>query len=184
MRAFYSGCLLALILPAGANAADAADRAYLSGRYVASARLYLAEAERGRALAQTHLGYQFQYGLGVPQSYEVAAHWYFCAAEQGEPNAQFYLGQLFDRGQGVIEDPVEAGKWLDLAAAHASASRGDYWRTMRDEIDGKMTLDELAEARRRAVVWRPSYACAPVLESETLQLPTHKDRRSEADSER
>jgi len=184
MRALFGACLMTLSLPACAHGADAAQRAYLSGHYVDSARLYLAQAERGRALAQTHLGYQFQYGLGVPQSYEEAARWYFCAAEQGEPNAQFYLGQLYDRGQGVFEDPVEAGKWLDLAAAHASASRGEYWRTMRDEIDGKMTLDELAEARRRALVWRPSYACAPVLESETLQLPTHKDRRGEADSER
>ena len=184
MRTFFGSCLLALSLPASAHAMDAADSAYSSGRYVASARLYLAEAERGRALAETHLGYQFQYGLGVPQSYEDAARWYFCAAEQGEPNAQFYLGQLYDRGQGVVENPVEAGKWLDLAAAHAPASRGEYWRTMRDEIDGKMTLDELTEARRRAVVWRPSYACAPILESEALQLPTHKNRRGEADSER
>jgi hypothetical protein len=184
MRAFFRGCLLALCIPNLAHAADAAERAYLDGRYDASARLYLAEAERGRALAETHLGYQFQYGLGVPQSYEEAALWYACAAEQGEPNAQFYLGQLYDRGQGVVENPVEAGKWLDLAAAHAPASRGEYWRTMRDEIDGKMTLDELSEARRRAVAWRPSFACARLSEPEELQLPTHKDRRREADSER
>jgi len=184
MRALFRGCLLALSLPTIAHAADAAERDYLNGRYGESARLYLAEAERGSAIAETHLGYQFQYGLGLPQSYEEAARWYACASEQGEPNAQFYLGQLYDRGQGVPEDPVEAGKWLDLAAAHAPTSRGEYWRTMRDEIDGKMTLDELSEARRRALAWRPSFACAPLLESEELQLPTHKDRRREADSER
>ena len=184
MRAAFGGCLLLLTLPTVADASDAAERAYSRGRYDASAQLLLAEAERGRALAQTRLGYQFQYGLGVPQSYEEAARWYACAAEQGEPNAQFYLGQLYDRGQGVAEDPVAAGKWLDLAAAHPPPSRGEYWRTMRDEIDGKMTLDELGEARRRAVAWRPSFACAANLGSEALQLPTHKYSRSEADGER
>jgi TPR repeat protein len=176
MRTAVGACLLALSLPAAApaRAIEAAERAYMHGQYVVSARLFLSEAKSGRALAQTHLGYQYQYGLGVPQSYEEAARWYACAAEQGEPNAQFYLGQLFDRGQGVGEDPVEAGKWLDLAAAHAPAGRGEYWRTMRDEIGAKMTLDELAEARRRAVAWRPSFACEAPSESEALQLPTKK----------
>ncbi len=184
MRALLRGCLLALGLPTIAHAADAAERAYLSGRYDESARLYLAEAERGRALAETHLGYQFQYGLGVPQSYEEAARWYACASEQGEPNAQFYLGQLYDRGQGVPEDPVEAGKWLDLAAAHAPASRGYFWRRLLPEISSNIPLHSGAAARGRAGAWGPSFTCAPPLESEDLQLPTHKDRRREADSER
>ena len=78
-----------------------------------------------------------------------------CAAEQGEPAAQFFLGLLYDRGQGVAENPVEAEKWLDLAAARAPKPKREYWATMRDTIAGKMTLDELAEARRRAVAWYP-----------------------------
>jgi hypothetical protein len=186
MRAIVGALLLALSLPgvAPALAADAALRAYARGDYDLSARLLLREAEEGRAVAQAYLGYQYQYGLGVPKSYEQAAIWYLCAAEQGEPNAQFYLGQLYDRGQGVEENTVEAAKWLDLAAAHAPRDRREHWEIMRDTIGGKMTLDELAEGRRRAVAWAPSYACAAPSEAEALHLPTHKYRRREADSER
>lgn len=136
------------------------------------------------ALSQTHLGYQFQYGLGIPQSYKEAARWFACAAEQGEPSAQFHLGRLFDRGQGVAEDPIAAAMWLDLAAAHAPAGRGEYWRSLRDEIEAKLTLDELVEARRRAVAWGPHYDCQTASQAERLQLPTHKYRGGEADGER
>jgi TPR repeat protein len=137
-------------------ALDAAQRAYYRGQYVLSAELFLREAERGNAVAQTFLGYQYQYGRGVPQSDEEAAHWFRRAAEQGEPTAQFYFGLLYDRGQGVPEDPIEAAKWLNLAASHAPPGRRDYWWNMRDIISGKLSLSELSEARRRAVVWRPA----------------------------
>jgi TPR repeat protein len=138
-----------------AHASSAGERAYHRGDYARALPLLLAEANAGRPIAQTYLGYEFQYGLGAPKSYDEAARWYHRAAEQGEPSAQFFLGLLFDRGQGVPEDPVEAEKWLDLAAAAAPRAKRDYWATMRDEIGAKMTLDELAEARRRAVGWYP-----------------------------
>jgi TPR repeat protein len=175
-------CLFA----AGASAAraDEGERAFRAARYEVSAPLLLRGARSGRARDQAYLGYSYQYGLGVPKSYEEAATWYVCAAEQGEPHAQFFLGQLYDRGQGVAENPVEAGKWLDLAAAHAPADSREHWAAMRDIIGGKMTLDQLAEARRRAVAWAPSSACAYVSQREDLYLPTHKYSRREADGER
>jgi TPR repeat protein len=146
---------VAMIATTSAHAADAGERAYYRGDYPRAALLLLAEANAGRAVAQTFLGYQYQDGLGVPKSFEEAAHWFLRAAEQGEPTGQFFLGMLYDRGQGVPEDPVEAEKWLDLAAAHAPAPKRDYWASMRDAVAGKMTLDELTEARRRAVAWYP-----------------------------
>ena len=184
MRGIIGALVAAFSLPTAAFASDPGMRAYGRGEYGSNAGVLLREAERGRAVAQAYLGYHYQYGLGVPKNYVEAARWYFCAAEQGEPNAQFFLGQLYDRGQGVPEDPVEAAKWLDLAAAQAPRDRREYWQTMRDTIDGKMTLDELAEGRRRAVAWAPSYACAIRSEVEVLGLPTHKYRRREADGER
>lgn len=176
--------VIAMSAASAAYATGAGERAYYRGDYARAAPLLLAEANAGRAVAQSFLGYEYQYGLGVPKSYEEAARWYLCAARQGEPTAQFMLGQLYDRGEGVHEDPVEAGKWLDLAAAHAPRDRREHWASMRDIIGAKMTLDELAEARRRAVAWFPTYECAIRSEVETLVLPTHKYRRREADGER
>ncbi len=158
MRAVVGAFLMiaSLLAAAPASAFDAAQRAYARGEYTLSAELFLREAQRGRPIAQTFLGYQYQNGWGVPRSFEEAANWFQRAAEQGEPTAQFYLALLYDRGQGVEEDPIEAAKWLDLAAAHAPPGRREYWRTMRDNIDSKLTLDELKEARRRAVAWLPA----------------------------
>ena len=181
MRAVVFVVVLSAMVAASARAqaADAGERAYYRGDYGRAAALFLAEASAGSAVAQSFLGYQYQYGLGVPKSFEEAARWYICAAEQGEPTAQFFLGQLYDRGQGVKEDPVEAGKWLDLAAAHAPRDKRDYWATMRETIASKMTLDEWSEAQRRAVAWFPSYVCQPRSEIEVLHLPTKKYRRSQ-----
>jgi len=181
-RALPMIAALGAALPAQAQSAG--ERAYYRGDYVRAASLLMSEARAGRATAQSFLGYEYEYGLGVPKSYDEAARWYRCAAEQGEPTAQFRLGQLYDRGQGVHEDPVEAEKWLDLAAAHAPGDRREYWATMRDIIGAKMTLDELREARRLAVAWVPGYGCEARSEIDTLQLPTHKYRRREADGER
>ena len=184
------GLALSIVIPlavaasAGARASDAGERAYHRGDYTHSAELFLPEALAGRAVAQSFLGYQYQYGLGVPKSYEEAANWYLCAAEQGEPTAQFFLGQLFDRGQGVPENPVEAEKWLDLAAAHAPHGRREYWASMRDIIGGKMTLDELRVARRRALGWFPSYICDARSQADELGLPTRKYSHNEAPGDR
>src|ERR1700710_2332751 len=100
MREAIAALLLTLTAAAASPvaASDLGLRAYARGQYALSGQLLLREAQQGRALAQAYLGYQFQYGLGVPKSYEEAARWYVCAAEQGEPNAQFFLGQLYDRG--------------------------------------------------------------------------------------
>jgi TPR repeat protein len=149
MHALRRAILSAIALSAATSAwaQDAGERAYYRGDYVRAASLLLAEANAGRAVAQSFLGYQYQYGLGVPKSYEVAALWYRCAAEQGEPTAQFMLGQLYDRGQGVPEAPVEAEKWLERAARPARAL-GDHARHHRRQDDPGRTARS-APSRRR-----------------------------------
>jgi len=113
------------------------------------------EAERGVPIAQTYIGYMYQNGFGVPSDYVVAASWLNKAAQQGEPTAQFLLGLLFDKGYGVPQDWVQAEVWLNLAASQASGKERDYWARVRDAVAQKLTLDQLAEAQRRAVAWAP-----------------------------
>jgi TPR repeat protein len=68
------------------------------------------------AAAQTHLGYMYDIGRGVPQDYVEAAKWYRMAAEQGDASAQSNLGIMYRRGLGVPQDDAEAVKWFRLAA--------------------------------------------------------------------
>ncbi len=147
--------LVLLALPdlsaaASANTLLAGERAYARRHYEEAAPLFLAEAERGSPVAQTYIGYMYQNGLGVPQNYAVAAGWLNLAAQQGEPTAQFLLGLLFDKGFGVPQDWVQAEVWLNLAASQATDAHRDYWARVRDAVAQKLTLDQLAEARRRA----------------------------------
>ena len=156
-RLAFALTLAALCFASGAkaDALSAGMREFARHDYVRAASLLVVEAERGSPVAQTYLGYMCQYGLGVPQDYVLAASWLHQAAEQGEPTGQFLLGLLFDKGYGVPQDWVQAEVWLNLAAAHAGAKRQDYFARVRDAVAQKLTLNQLADARRRASAWAP-----------------------------
>ena len=146
---------LCLASGAKADALAAGKRAFARHDYVRAASLLVGEAERGSPVAQTYLGYMYQYGLGVPRDYVLATSWLHQAAEQGEPTGQFLLGLMFDKGYGVPMDWVEAEVWLNLAAAHAGPGQRDYFARVRDGVAQKLTLNQLAETQRRASAWAP-----------------------------
>src|SRR5271166_541061 len=154
--------LLCLACSAKADTLSAGLRAYARHDYVRAAPLLLVEAERGVPIAETYIGYMYQNGLGVPRDYVVAASWLSRAAQQGAPTAQFLLGLLYDKGFGVPQDWVQAEVWLNLAASQASAKERDYWARMRDAVAQKLTLDQLAEAQRRALAWALVAARGPL----------------------
>jgi uncharacterized protein len=156
-RIAFALALAALCSASGAKAdgGSAGMRAFARHDYVRAASLLVVEAERGSPVAQTYLGYMYQYGLGVPRDYVIAASWLHQAAEQGEPTGQFLLGLLFDKGYGVPQDWVEAEVWLNLAAARAEARQQEYFARIRDAVAQKLTLNQLAEAQRRASAGTP-----------------------------
>ena len=146
---------LSAVSLANASSLGAGTAAFGREDYVTAAVILGPLAEHGVAKAQTHLGFMYAHGRGVPQSYVEAARWYCRAAAQDEATAQYMLGLQYDKGQGVSENRIEAHKWLNLAAAHAPRSDREDWVRIRDAIGSKMTLAQLAEARRRAIEWRP-----------------------------
>jgi uncharacterized protein len=156
-RIAFALALAALCSASGAKAdgGSAGMRAFARHDYVRAASLLVVEAERGSPVAQTYLGYMYQYGLGVPQDYVLATSWLHQAAERGEPTGQFLLGLLFDKGYGVPQDWVQAEVWLNLAAAHAAGTQKEYFARVRDAVAQKLTLNQVAEAQRRASAWAP-----------------------------
>ena len=54
-------------------------------------RLYKLAAEAGYPPAQCNLGWCYEAGQGVEQSWPEAIHWYTVAAEAGYPRAQCNL---------------------------------------------------------------------------------------------
>jgi uncharacterized protein len=90
--------LLLLITVAGTAVAGPSNdgvAAYNRGDYATAYRLLRPLAEHGDAEAQFYLGVQYNFGYGVPQSYDEAAKWYRKAADQGDATAQFNLGKLY-----------------------------------------------------------------------------------------
>lgn len=87
------------------------------GHYSIAMRAFRTDAEQGNAMAQNNIGYLYEQGLGVGQSYPEAMAWYRKAADQKLPQAQFNIGTLYFYGYGVERNVREALTWFRLAAA-------------------------------------------------------------------
>ncbi len=80
------------------------------------------KAEKGDAVAQFLLGYNYVSGQGVPKDDAEAVKWFRKAADQGDAGAQDSLGRLYGNGQGVPKDETEAVKWFRKAAEQGYSS--------------------------------------------------------------
>jgi TPR repeat protein len=108
---------------------------------------------RGSARALGRLGFRYENGFGVPQNYIAAADLYLRAAEQGDVFAQSRLGLSYDKGHGVPKDVILSYKWLDLATARASRREHDFYLRLRDAVASKMSLEQVTEGQRLALIW-------------------------------
>jgi TPR repeat protein len=150
-------CLLAagMLRPAHADALGRATAAFSRGDYINSANALAPLALRGNARAQARLGFLYENGFGVPQSYDAAADLYLRAAAQGDAFGQSRLGLIYDKGHGVPQDFVLSYKWLDLAAARATRRERDYYIRLRNAVASKMSPGQIADGQRLALIWAP-----------------------------
>lgn len=157
-------CLLAVPCANGASLSEGRTK-YGQGYDVASMRTAKQSSVQRRARADALLGFRYEHGLGVPQSFDVAVDLYVRAAEQGDPTGQYLLGLTYDKGHGVWQDEVLAHKWLNLAAARASGRNREQYLKLRDAVASKMTPAQIYAAQKLAVQWAPKppewYAGSP-----------------------
>src|SRR5579863_8129664 len=113
---------------------------------------------RGNARALARLGFRYENGFGVPQNYVAAADLYQRAAERGDAFGQSRLGLSYDKGHGVPRDYILAYKWLNLAAARASRRERDFYLRLRDAVASKMSLAQVVEGQRLALIWAAGWA--------------------------
>jgi uncharacterized protein len=160
--------LLAAALCFGATPSAHADMlghataAYNRGDYIHAARDLSLLAEQGNPRALGLLGFLYEHGYGVPQSYDAAADCYGRGAVQGNPFAQAMLGLMYDKGHGVPQDFILAYKWLDLAASRTRGRERDAFARFRDAVASKMSRDEIAVGQRLALNWTPAAFVPPV----------------------
>ncbi|MFB0916313.1 MAG: tetratricopeptide repeat protein, partial [Burkholderiaceae bacterium] len=114
-------CACALQAPASAQvtAKDANEigiAAMERGHYSTAMRAWLDPAKSGDAFAQSNIGYLYEHGLGVRQSYVEALEWYRRAANQNLAQAQLNIGTLYFYGYGVERNAREAVRWFRQSA--------------------------------------------------------------------
>ena len=78
--------------------------------------------EKGKAWAQSMLAQNYQYGVGVEQSYQRARELYEMSASQGFANAQYNLGVMYHEGLGVDQSYERAAEYYEAAARQGYAS--------------------------------------------------------------
>jgi uncharacterized protein len=101
---------------------DEGVRLYKAGQHAAAAKVFLRAAEMGNPRAQLQIGYQYNFGEGVPKNAAEAVKWYRRAADQGDATAQANLGGMYEDGAGVPEDWGEAARWYRKSAEQDNAS--------------------------------------------------------------
>jgi TPR repeat protein len=107
-------------------------------------------AAQGDAESQFSLGMRYSRGDSVPQDFAEAIKWFNLSASQGVPEAQMKLGDRYANGEGTTQDYVEAYKWYAIAAKdHPDAVQ------LRDDIESKMTADQIAQGKAKAAAFVP-----------------------------
>jgi len=101
-------------------------------------------ADQGHSRAQSTLGQLYDNGRFVLQDYNEAIKWYYKAAEQGDWDGLYGMGYMYYKGRGVTQNYIEAHKWFNLGGII----------TKRDEVEKKMTTEEVLEAQKLAREWK------------------------------
>lgn len=85
------------------------------------------------AEAQFRIGYMYEKGIEVEQSYTKAVQWYEKAVKQNNENASVYLGSLYLNGLGVDQDLNKAKKLIEKGALNGNSS-GEFYMGLFYEI--------------------------------------------------
>lgn len=86
------------------------------GHYATAYRAWIDMAQDGNLQAKSNIGYLYENGLGLGQSYTRAMEWYAEAAEGGLAEAQHNLGIMYAEGRGTEVSWARALMWFKRAA--------------------------------------------------------------------
>ena len=119
--------------------------------YAEAMKWFTTAAQQGDVDSQYSLGVRYAKGDHVQQNFTEAVKWFSMAANQGQADAQVSLGRRYANGEGVPKDVVEAYKWFTIAADQK------HWAAngVRDDLEKKMTPEQIAEAVNRAKGFQP-----------------------------
>ena len=113
-----------------------------------AAKWFRLAADQGNATAQASLGSMYALGDGLPRDYVEAGKWYRLAAEQGNTASWAFMAEMYKNGFGVDQDLIEAYAWY--SASEMTKGGSPFASSNRENIEAKLTADQLAAAKKRA----------------------------------
>ena len=96
-----------------------------------AAFLYRKAAEQGDAIAACNLGYLYETGVGVTQSWEDAVYWYERSSEKREARAYYHLAWCVEYGKGTELSKERALDLYCLAAEQEYPGAADGVERLR-----------------------------------------------------
>ena len=119
-------------------------------------------AEQGDAESAFYLANMYANGDGVEQDRTKASEFYGVAAEGGVTQAQIIVGLDYADDGNLPVDLVQAYRWLTIASSRGTPGQdlSDVIE-LRERVRTQLSTDQLAEARRMVLEWRPSNLGGP-----------------------
>lgn len=100
----------------------AAGEAAKSGDWDRVIKECIADADAGERHCQTHIGYAYKLGYGVPKNLPLSIEYLKKCASQGQANCEQILGDSYRHGLGVEVDYQEAFRLFNSAAQKGNPS--------------------------------------------------------------
>jgi TPR repeat protein len=135
---------------------DAAKKAYVDRNYGLALKHFRVLADHGDNRAIFFIGFMYETGRGVTQSYKHAHENYLQAAAGREIRAMNSMGYFYERGIVVDPDVVTAHMWYNLAA---SQGHGDAMRA-RNVLNEQLSSVQVTKAQKMAKDWDNSHPMA------------------------
>ena len=104
---------------------DRADELCEQQRYREAFRLEADAANAGNAVAQCHMGWYCENGLGTEHNPRKAFEWYRRSAEQNDPDGLAALARCYEKGIGTPRNLASAYEKYALASEHGNEEADD-----------------------------------------------------------
>lgn len=135
-----------------------------------TAERYRRSSEGGRPFAGYNLALAQLHGRGIERDTQAAARQLEQTAKAGYPPAMLRLAEMHLADVGPPRDPIEAAAWYRVAAAIGSRA-GQVASSL---MDAQFTLEQRADARRRAIALQATLSPARALDWQSKDLALHK----------
>ena len=122
-----------------------AELAFNTKNYLLALSKYKKSASKGNGDAAFQVGFIYSNGLGVAKDYSESRNWFKLSVSLGKKEGGFDIGMQYKDGSSVPKDYVRAHMWLNIASIDT-----DYARPIRDNLEEKMTPQQIAEAQKLA----------------------------------